>query len=82
MHSFLREGATVHFCSRTKADVEAAGERYAKEFPDAKAIGAVVDVSSRNQITSWVEGVVKESSRIDVVVANVSALSIGAVSII
>ncbi|KAK4618172.1 Isoepoxydon dehydrogenase patN [Fulvia fulva] len=77
VQSFLREGATVHFCSRTKADVEAAGEKYAKAFPDAKAIGSVVDVSSQNQIMSWVEGVAKESSRIDVVVANVSALSIG-----
>lgn len=74
--AFLKEGATVHFCSRTKADVDAANESLPKEFPDAKAIGAVVDVMDKDQLTSWVVNCAKESSRIDVVVANVSALAI------
>ncbi|SMR61374.1 unnamed protein product [Zymoseptoria tritici ST99CH_3D1] len=76
VRSFLKEGATVHFCSRTAKDVEAANERYAKEHPDAKAIGAVVDVTSKDKLGEWVSSVAKENSRIDVVVANVSSLSI------
>ncbi|CAK4031415.1 Hypothetical predicted protein [Lecanosticta acicola] len=74
--AFLHEGSTVHFCSRTASDVQAANETYAKEFPDAKAFGAAVDVSRNEELEEWVQGIVKESSRIDVVVANVSAMAI------
>ncbi|KAF2162421.1 hypothetical protein M409DRAFT_27046 [Zasmidium cellare ATCC 36951] len=73
--TFLKEGATVHFCSRTSADVKAANERYAAEIPDAKAIGNIVDVTNGKRLRAWVEDCAKESSRIDVVVANVSSLS-------
>lgn len=75
VRGFLREGATVHFCSRTAKDVTATNEKLAKEFPDAKAIGSPVDVSNHTQLTDWVESCAKESGRIDVVVANVSVLA-------
>ncbi|KAK4543527.1 hypothetical protein LTR36_005422 [Oleoguttula mirabilis] len=74
--AFCQEGATVYFCSRTKADVEAANESLAKEFPDTKAIGAAVDVTNHTQLAEWVTNCAQESGRIDVVVANVSALTI------
>lgn len=75
VQSFLKEGATVHFCSRTASDVKAANERYAAEISDAKAIGNIVDVTNGKRLRAWVEDCAKESSRIDVVVANVSSLS-------
>lgn len=71
--AFLQEGAIVHFCSRTKSDVEAANQSLAKDFPDAKAIGATVDVSDQSQLSKWVVSCAEESGRIDVVVPNVSA---------
>ena len=75
VRSFLEEGATVHFCSRTKEDVEATNSKLAKDFPDAKAIGSAVDISNMDQLKEWIESSAKENG-IDVVVANVSALAI------
>lgn len=75
VRAFLQENAIVHFCSRTSADVSAAGDSLAKEFPDSKAVGNVVDVTQKKELESWVEAVVKESGRIDGVVGNVSALA-------
>lgn len=75
VRSFLEEKAIVHFCSRTAADVEAANDRLAKDFPDCKAIGAAVDVSDEAALASWVKFSAEQSGRIDVVVANVSALN-------
>lgn len=65
----------MHFCSRTAQDVKAANERCVQEVPDAKAIGNVVDVTNKERLAQWVRDCAKESSRIDVVVANVSSLS-------
>lgn len=45
--AFLKEGATVHFCSRTAKDVEAANEKLASEAFEGRAIGAVVDVTNK-----------------------------------
>lgn len=36
VRAFLKEGATVHFCSRTASDVQAANETYRKDYPDSK----------------------------------------------
>lgn len=65
--SFLAEGAVVHFCSRTEADLATAHQ-------SDRAHGSVVDVAQPDQVTSWVESCASKSGSIDVVVANVSAL--------
>lgn len=70
---FLDEGATVHFCSRTAADVASTEQSLAP----GKAHGRVVDVSDPQQITAWVTSVAAQhSGQIDVVVSNVSALAV------
>jgi len=73
---FLQEGAIVHFCSRTKSDVDAANEKLGKDFPGAKAFASVVDVSKEADLSKWVTSCAEKSGQIDVVVANVSALSV------
>ncbi|EMC91857.1 hypothetical protein BAUCODRAFT_39002 [Baudoinia panamericana UAMH 10762] len=73
--AFLEEGAIVHFCSRTKADIDNANSNLTKQFPSTKAIGTVVDVSNIDQLRSWVSSCATESGRIDVVVPNVSCFA-------
>ena len=73
--SFLDEGAIVHFCSRTEADVKATNERLASSYPD-KAFGISVDISNADSVNSWVNSCASKSGQIDVIVANVSALAI------
>ncbi|KAJ9149240.1 3-ketoacyl-ACP reductase like protein [Pleurostoma richardsiae] len=73
---FLEEGAIVHFCSRTGLDVEAAQNKLSTDFPNAKAIGAVVDVSDPDQVRSWVTQCAEKSGPVDVVVSNVSSLAL------
>ena len=76
VRAFLEEGATVHFCSRTKEDVESANTKLASDFPNAKAIGSAVDITNQDQLKKWVTDSADQSGGIDVVVHNVSALSI------
>ncbi|KAK5165531.1 uncharacterized protein LTR77_009060 [Saxophila tyrrhenica] len=73
---FLDEGSIVHFCSRTKADVEASEKQLAKDYPQAKAYGSTVDVADQTQLENWVTSCAEQNGRLDVVVANVSALAI------
>lgn len=73
--SFLSEGATVHFCSRTPSDVETSVEKLALAHPGNKAIGAVVNASDPSALKEWVTSCASQSGRIDVVVANVSAFA-------
>jgi 3-oxoacyl-[acyl-carrier protein] reductase len=75
VRSFLEEGATVHFCSRTKADVDATNTKLVNDFPNAKAIGSTIDISNMDQLKEWIEISAKENG-IDIIVANVSALSL------
>lgn len=65
----------MHFCSRTQADVQAASEKLSLAYP-GKAFGQTVDVSQASQIDSWVSDCAAKSSRIDGIVANVSALAV------
>ena len=76
VRSFLEEGAIVHFCSRTEADIKAANEKLGSDFPNAKAFGSTVDIADQSQLASWVNSCAEQSGSIDVVVANVSALAI------
>jgi hypothetical protein len=73
--SFLSEGATVHFCSRTPSDVETSVEKLALAYPDNKAIGAVVNASDPSALKEWVASCASQSGRIDVAIANVSAFA-------
>ncbi len=76
---FLEEGATVHFCSRSLANVEAAQGQFSTTFPAASAIGTSAGVSEPKQIAAWVSQscqCAEESGGIDVVVSSPSALSI------
>lgn len=47
MQAYLKEGATVHFCSRTAKDVEAANEKFSSGEAEGRASGAVVDVTNK-----------------------------------
>ncbi|CAN8102705.1 unnamed protein product [Discula destructiva] len=78
VQAFLNEGAIVHFCSRTPADVDRAAAEYSRiTTPGAAAHGAAVDVSQPAQIQAWVQSVAaKHDGRIDAVVSNVSALAV------
>jgi len=77
VEGFLAEGSTVHFCSRTSDEVIKAQADLRKQYPQAEAHGSVLDVGDRDAVKSWVEKCVSISSKIDVVVANVSALALG-----
>lgn len=72
---FLAEGATVHFCARTASDIESTNQQLSTDFPSTKAVGSVVDVSITERLTQWVSETASAEGRIDVVVANVSALT-------
>jgi 3-oxoacyl-[acyl-carrier protein] reductase len=72
VEGFLQEGAIVHFCSRTQADIDSANETLAKSYSSTNAVGKVVDVSKIDDLRKWVEDCAEQSKRIDVVVPNVS----------
>ncbi|MEV6899274.1 SDR family oxidoreductase [Amycolatopsis sp. NPDC051372] len=73
--SLAGEGAAVAFCARTESEVRATE----KEFRDAGATvsGEAVDVADGAALTAWVERAAADLNGLDIVVANVSALSIG-----
>jgi 3-oxoacyl-[acyl-carrier protein] reductase len=73
--TLAKEGAAVAICSR---DAQAAGEtaKALAALSGAEALGAGVDVADGPALKSWVEAVAKQWGGIDIIVANVSALSI------
>ena len=75
VESLAGEGATVAFCARTKDDVETAAEELTAG--GLSVAGTTLDVADRLALTDWVTATAERFGRIDVVVANVSALSIG-----
>ncbi len=76
VEALAAEGATVAFCARTAADVETAE----KELTAAghTVVGTALDVADRAALTGWVSASAEQLGRVDVAVANVSALAIGA----
>lgn len=56
--------------------VESVEKELAADFPESKVYGAALDISNSAEISSWVRNCAEQSHRIDVVVANVSALAI------
>lgn len=73
--TFASEGADVAICSRTQMDVDSAVA--ALKAKGVAAFGSAVDVSDGAALTAWVTDMAAKLGGIDVVVANVSALSIG-----
>jgi 3-oxoacyl-[acyl-carrier protein] reductase len=73
--SLAGEGVAVAFCARTEADVRTTE----KELTDTGATvsGTVVDVGDGPALTAWVDSAAADLGGLDIVVANVSALSIG-----
>jgi len=78
VEAFISEGAHVHFCSRTESEVKAASDALASLVSQnsATVVGAVVDVSSQDEVEHWIKRIVGEEKRIDVIVSNVSSVSI------
>jgi len=73
--TFAAEGANVGICARNQADVDNAVT--AIKAKGVAAFGSSVDVSNGPALKAWVEDMASRLGGIDVVVANVSALSIG-----
>ena len=73
--TFAAEGANVGICSRNQADVDSAVA--ALKAKGVAAFGGAVDVSDGTALKGWVSDMASKLGGVDVVVANVSALSIG-----
>jgi NAD(P)-dependent dehydrogenase (short-subunit alcohol dehydrogenase family) len=76
VNCFADEGADVAFCARTEADVIATAK--AVEEKGVRAFGRAVDVGDGEALKAWVAEAAESLGGIDAVVANVSALSVGA----
>lgn len=74
--TFATEGAAVGLCARNAAEVTSTIAALVKS--GAKAFGGVADVSDGPALKAWVAEMASKLGGIDVVVANVSALAIGA----
>lgn len=70
VETLLAEGATVCFCARDAAGVEAAAA-------GTGATGTALDVADGSALTAWVAASAEAMGGVDVVVSNVSALAIG-----
>lgn len=73
--TFAAEGANVGICARNQSDVDAAVTTLKSR--GVAAFGAAVDVSNGPALKAWVADMASKLGGVDVVVANVSALSIG-----
>ncbi|ROW16835.1 hypothetical protein VPNG_01508 [Cytospora leucostoma] len=74
--AFLQEGAIVHFCSRTESEVTSVQQSLATIHGAEKVHGKAVDISDADQVIKWTKDSAALSGRIDVVISNVSALSV------
>ncbi|MDN5933253.1 MAG: SDR family oxidoreductase [Pseudonocardia sp.] len=70
VEALLAEGAQVAFCARNAAEVETAGA-------ETGATGTALDVADSGALAAWVAATAERFGRVDVAVANVSALAIG-----
>jgi 3-oxoacyl-[acyl-carrier protein] reductase len=69
VETLREEGATVAFCARTAADVEATAKTLGAD-------GTSLDVTDGQAVASWVRQSAERLGGIDIVVSNVSALAI------
>lgn len=73
VEAFHAEGANVAFCARNVAEVAEVEESLSA---NARVVGTVLDVKSKDALTAWVEATASEFGGIDMVVNSVSALAI------
>jgi 3-oxoacyl-[acyl-carrier protein] reductase len=72
----VREGCSVGLCARTAEEVGRAVAEIRPLAADGAAVtGAAADVADTAALTAWIDGVAAELGGLDIVVANVSALS-------
>jgi 3-oxoacyl-[acyl-carrier protein] reductase len=76
VETLLAEGANVAFCARNKADVEGAVKSLKSKY-DCKIFGVQADVGNPTELKDFVTRAASTLGAIDIVVGNVSALSIG-----
>ncbi|RYB06641.1 SDR family NAD(P)-dependent oxidoreductase [Lichenibacterium ramalinae] len=76
VETLAREGADVAFCARDAAGVASAEARVAAL--GVRCFGAALDIADAPALKAWVGEAAAALGGIDIVVANVSALSIGA----
>lgn len=74
VEGLLAEGASVSFCSRNADAASAVAEDLSES--GHQVLGASVDVSETDTLSTWVETSAEHLGGIDIVVANVSALAI------
>lgn len=72
---FAAEGTDVAICARNAGEVADATAALAAK--GVRAAGRAVDVADGPALTRWVEDAAQEPGGLDIVVCNVSALSIG-----
>lgn len=72
----LAEGAHVYFCSRSEANVQQAASELSGLSTGGAAHGASIDVTKSSDIEAWISSIVAREKRLDVVISNVSSLSI------
>ena len=76
VETLAREGADVAFCARDAAGVASAQAEVAAL--GVRAFGTALDIADASALKAWVGGAATALGGIDIVVANVSALAIGA----
>ncbi len=76
VETLAREGTDVAFCARDAAGVAAAQETFAAL--GVRAFGSALDIADASALKAWVGEATVALGGIDIVVANVSALAIGA----
>jgi NAD(P)-dependent dehydrogenase (short-subunit alcohol dehydrogenase family) len=67
---FLREGANVALCARTKADLFSARDELAKKFPAQKVVANTCDVSDESEVNDLVALVLHEFGSLQALVLN------------
>ncbi len=67
---FVREGANVLICARSKSDLDATQAELEKIAPRQKVIARVCDVSNEAQVNDVVEFALRELGSVQVLVAN------------
>jgi 3-oxoacyl-[acyl-carrier protein] reductase len=72
----LEEDAHVYFCARSEPEIKAAEASFKAQFPACVAVGSAVDVTSPSQVEKWVAEIAEQKGRVDVVVSNVSSISV------
>jgi NAD(P)-dependent dehydrogenase (short-subunit alcohol dehydrogenase family) len=73
--TFAAEGANVGICARNQTNVDSTVAALREK--GIAAFGSSVDVSNGAALTAWVSDMASNLGGVDVIVANVSALSIG-----